>query len=214
MKSAQKYTKEQFVRDFLEKQALAKALRMSSKSTNTSDKKITSIVDEVEVHDPTQSIVDIEESASAILDKYDNSVKSKGTNDKVDLTDEKEVFETKAIENDSNDKIIELNPIKSSVKESNTKIKSKEDIKSIVEKEMDSIKSNKTNIFEVEIKYSSNDLSFSGIKLVEEELKDGNLQVGFDVDAGTFVGNTITKVVRKRKPKVKSEEVCAQLTFN
>lgn len=193
-----KYTKEQFVRDFLRMQAL--------RNTKTE-------CEEVEYNDSIEYAVGVEESVKTIVYKNNAVSENKSTKKEIDLTDAKEVYEIEVATQQS-EKVIELNSIKSNTGGfDGCKTISIKDIKAAIEEESDLFESHKEMVFEIDIEYTSNDLSFNGLNLLEEKLKDGNLQIGFNVNVGTFIGDTTTKVVRKRKQKVKFEDVYTQLSF-
>lgn len=215
MKSTQKkYTKEQFVKEFLRKQAQAKAARELEVQPEYYATESVSYTKDVDYYESIDEKVEIEEPVTAIFDDEESSVEEEFTNEKVDLTDVTEVFEAKTVVEQS-EKVIDISPLIRSKKSAgdNTLVKTIEDVKSAIEEEEELFNSNKNIVFEVEIEYSSSDLSFNGLNLLEEELRDGNLQVGFDINVGTFVGNTITKIVRKKKAKVKFEDLYYQLSF-
>lgn len=177
MKSTQnKYTKEEFVKAFLMRQAQAKAQKSLEE----------------------KQALKVESNKS---EKETNICKKdrKSVQKKTDLTDTKKVFETKTIKEEP-EKVIKISPSKES------KVQVEED------KKVNTAEKRNVN-FKIEIVYSSKDLNFSGLDLMEKELKDGNLQVGFDVNVGTFTGETVKKIVRRRKQKDKSEEKHAQLSF-
>ena len=160
----------------------------------------------------------------------DNNASINGTSEIIDMATVKEVSEVKTLKVNP-DKIESLksseslevqepkvteNLIKEEEKKDFDKqINPKEAIESIIEGEKDFF-SNKTNdVFEVKVTYSSASSEFNGIQLLEDEMKGGNMQIGFYVNAGEFTGDSIKKVRRKRKTKSEKEvsEQAVQISF-
>ena len=210
-----KYTKEQFVKEFLARQAATKAIRSVKKeAVEAFGATSTSFVKEADSSVSEGFDIEVPVKSTSKRRKDDTVVERKNTNQIIDLTNTKEICETKVItENQTN--VIELNALNKPVEnlDKDKTINSIEDIKTAIREEENFFNSNKNVVFEVEINYSSSDLSFNGLNLLEEKLRDGNLQVGFDVNTGTFVGDTIKKIVRKRKAKVESEDLYVQISF-
>lgn len=160
----------------------------------------------------------------------DNTANINGASEIVDITNAEEVSEVKTLKVnpdkikslksseslDAKESKVTENLIKEEEKKDfNEQINPKEAIESIIEGEKDFF-SNKTNdVFEVKVTYSPASSEFNGIQLLEDEMKGGNMQIGFYVNAGEFTGDSIKKVRRKRKTKSEKEvsEQAVQISF-
>lgn len=167
-----------------------------------------------EVKDTEKNTANANNEKSKVVDKTSMTEESEVKTLKVDLNKvvNLEVKENKDIEEI---KVAKDTAEKENKKSLDKQISSREKIEAVVEEEKNFFSGKRNDVFEIKITYSSGKSEFNGIQLSEDEMKGGNMQIGFYVNDGEFTDTPVKNVRRKRAKKAKDEysDSAVQISF-